>query len=407
MTTDTIASDETNTAAPEMDRGQSYLIGETIYLRGAELGDAKWATAWRAVPFPISAQLAEEQLKKSIPDDLEKWKTLLIACRRDDRRPVGSARIDERHDAASFLSLHSDPALGADGDRLQAEMLEAIVPWLSTEHNRPVVVLLTDVDCLPVTAAAERLGMQPAVRLRDGIWRDGALHDLIQYELYHPSWVTHLGDPGVGITDAGEPVLAPRSPAPRRDRSQPLPLPANALLGSERLALRPMQIDDAETIANLLRAEPDTSFGHSRYPYSAVAISDWAGTMSKEDVPKDIEFAVVLRESGELIGENGIYDIDWLARNGESGTWIYKPEYRGSGYGTEAKHLLLEYAFERLNLHMIWSWVKGRNPRSQAALRKQGYRDAGRTNWIGFGPDGFEDARMFDLLASEWRNARG
>jgi RimJ/RimL family protein N-acetyltransferase len=55
---------------------------------------------------------------------------------------------------------------------------------------------------------------------------------------------------------------------------------------------------------------------------------------------------------------------------------------------------------------MLWSWVKSRNPRSQAALRKQGYRDAGRLSWTNFGPDGFEDARMFDLLADEWRASR-
>ena len=47
-----------------------------------------------------------------------------------------------------------------------------------------------------------------------------------------------------------------------------------------------------------------------------------------------------------------------------------------------------------------------RNPRSQAATRKHGYRDAGRFTWIGYGPDGFENARMFDLLATEWRAAR-
>ena len=47
-----------------------------------------------------------------------------------------------------------------------------------------------------------------------------------------------------------------------------------------------------------------------------------------------------------------------------------------------------------------------RNPRSQAAIRKHGYRDAGRFTWTGYGPDGFENARMFDLLATEWRAAR-
>ena len=82
------------------------------------------------------------------------------------------------------------------------------------------------------------------------------------------------------------------------------------------------------------------------------------------------------------------------------------PQHRGQGYGTEAKLLLLEYAFDRLGLNMIWAWVKERNPRSQAALRKQGYRDAGRFTWSGYGPDGFENALMFDLLATEWRAAR-
>ena len=113
-----------------------------------------------------------------------------------------------------------------------------------------------------------------------------------------------------------------------------------------------------------------------------------------------------MRENGELIGENALYNLDWLARSAESGTWIYRPEFRSSGYGTEAKHLLLEYGFERLGLNMIWSWVKMLNTRSQAALRKQGYRDAGRLNWVNLGQGGFEDAAMFDILAAEWRAAR-
>jgi RimJ/RimL family protein N-acetyltransferase len=167
-----------------------------------------------------------------------------------------------------------------------------------------------------------------------------------------------------------------------------------------------MQVDDAETIANLIRREPDASFGHSRFPYSAIAFADWFGEMAEKDPAPDLELAVVLRETGELIGETGLYSIDWIARTAESGSWLYRAADRGQGYGTEAKLLLLEYAFDRLGLNMIWASVKERNPRSQAALRKQGYRDAGRFTWSGYGPDGFENARMFDLLATEWRAAR-
>ena len=103
----------------------------------------------------------------------------------------------------------------------------------------------------------------------------------------------------------------------------------------------------------------------------------------------------------------GLYAIDWRARTAESGWWLYRAEDRGKGYGTEANQLLLEYAFDHLGLNMIWAWVKSLNPRSQAGLRKQGYRDAGRFTWTGFGPDGFENALMFDILADEWRQARG
>ena len=90
---------------------------------------------------------------------------------------------------------------------------------------------------------------------------------------------------------------------------------------------------------------------------------------------------MVRRETGELIGETGLYSIDWIARNAESGCWLYRAEDRGPGCGTAAKLLVLQYAFERLGLNMIWAWVKQRNPRSQAAIRKQGYRDAGRFTW--------------------------
>jgi RimJ/RimL family protein N-acetyltransferase len=409
MTAATPAPDEPGSShpAPGRDGEQRYLVGDTVFLRGLELGDAAWATAWRPSPFPISVQQAEEQLRKSVPGQQARRVARLVACRRDDGRPVGSVLVDDSEATESVVALYADPALGPRGADLQAELLALVVPWLSAERQRPVVRLATDADLAPVMRRAEALGMRPAARLRDGVWRDGALHDRLFLDLLHPAWVERLGDPGPGIADAGPLVLAPRAPAPRRDHYRPPPLPPNALIGSERLALRPFQVEDAATVTTLLRREPDASFGHGRFPSSPIAFGEGYGEIGAHDPPEGFELAVVLRETGELFGEVGLYGIDWLARSAETGSWIYRAEQRGAGYGTEAKHLLLEYAFDRLGLHMLWSWVKSRNPRSQAALRKQGYRDAGRLSWTNFGPDGFEDARMFDLLAAEWRAGRG
>ena len=408
MTTETATEDATPPAAPERPAdAQSYLIGESIYLRGAQLSDARWATAWRQTPFPISAEKAEEHLKASVPKDAERHRALLIACRRDDGRPVGSARVDYGDPITASLTLHADPALGEAGGRVQAEMLAQLVPWVTGERFKPAVSLVTDADLTPVVTEAQRLGMRPAVRLRLGVWRDGAHRDRLFLELLNPVWVGRLGDPGAGIAEQRAPVAMPTARSPRRLPGESLPLPPNALIGSERLALRPMEVSDAETIANLIRAEPAPTFGHSRFPYSAITLAKWFNDMGESEPSGDFEFAVIRRDTGELIGETGLYSVDWIAGTAESGYWLYRAGDRGMGYGTEANLLLLEYAFDRLKLNMIWAWVKARNPRSQAALRKQGYRDAGRFTWSGYGPDGYENALMFDVLASEWRGWRG
>ncbi len=177
-------------------------------------------------------------------------------------------------------------------------------------------------------------------------------------------------------------------------------------MASDRLALRPLETGDAAAAARSTIQETEDSFGEGRIPGSPLLYAKWWGGHGEQVTPEEVQFAVVLRETGEAIGDNGLYNLDWVGRTAETGSFIYKPEHRGAGLGTEAKHLLLEYAFNRLGLHAIWSWVLVANTRSAAALRKQGYRDAGRIDWIGVGRGEFQSAFLFDLLAAEWRAAR-
>ncbi len=128
--------------------------------------------------------------------------------------------------------------------------------------------------------------------------------------------------------------------------------------------------------------------------------------LAKANPPNWARFGIVLRETDELIGANGIEFLDLLRRIGWTETEIWRPEHRSQGYGTEAKHLLLEYCFDRIGLHTVFSWVSEYNSRSAAALRKQGYREAGYFAWADFYQDGFTGGFCFDYLASEWRAAR-
>ena len=180
----------------------------------------------------------------------------------------------------------------------------------------------------------------------------------------------------------------------------------NAVVVGERIHLRPMEQADAEAIARWSMRETQTSFDTGRGLRSPIGYWVWNRKAAESEPPNWTRFAICLNSTGEPIGSNGLAFLDWINRTAESETEIVRPTYRGSGYGTEAKHLLLEYAFEVLGLHMVQSFAWAFNLPSCAALRKQGYRDAGRLAWTGIKNGEFVDDLVFDLLASEWRAAR-
>lgn len=385
---------------------QGFLVGDSLYLRQPEAADAGYAAAWHDSPYPIIRQRAEKIINEEFPKDGDRRITHLIACRRSDDIPVGAvvyhAYSWTSHSA--LVRVCANPALGDQAATVKAEILGIVIPWLSAEHRKMVVWAVLDAPEPELLAAATAVGMRPAVCLREAIWNDGTRHDQWTYELLHPRWIERLGDPGPGIRQA----IAPPAAVPTSRRvsiDQPTgPVPENALLVGKRVALRLSDPDDGKEISRQVRHETEADWSGGRWLPSASQLSRWFTESREKDLPESLLFAVILRETGKLIGGVDLTDLNWFHRTAETGSGINLPEYRGHGLGSEAKNLLLEYAFDHLNLHMIRSCVMSFNPRSQAALRKQGYRDAGRLQWRQQTDEGFADFVLFDLLASEWRS---
>ncbi len=384
--------------------GQQFLIGETLYLRGLEQADAQRATAWRGSLFPITTERAEELLKKNIPEQARtRRETRLVACRIIDDVPVGFVLYQSWDWRTVDVSLGAHIGLGPAAAAVKAEILCIVVPWLLLEREKMVVWVDVDADEAPVVAAAEAIGMHPAARLREAFWRDGARRDHLIYEVLHPSWVEQLGDPRAADSEPERRDDASRTPRAARAVADP---PGKAIMVGERVYLRPVEIDDAEKVGLWSRQERETFFDDGRAAQSGLGFAHLTRKLAEDDPPSWIRFAIVLRDGDEYIGSNGLDGIDWVHRTAETESFIDRAEHRGGGLGTEAKHLLLEYAFERLGLHMVRSFVFAPNTRSASALRKQGYRDAGRLRWAAFKDGKLADFFLFDLLAEEWRAAR-
>lgn len=381
-----------------------FLTGDTLYLRAWELADAAFSAAWRFSPYPINRQRAEKILKEDLPKQAHRGVTLMVACRRSDDVPVGAARVNDGDRRTAEVQIRANPALGDDAARVRAEIIRILIPWLATERNSMVVWIDLDGPSPEEIAAATGTGMRPAARLREAIWRDGERVDQWIYELLHPYWRERLGDPGPGIDAATDPPT--EVPGSRRVsiKNPTGPVPDNAILVSERLALRVSEPEDGRLISRMLRAETDPTWSRGRWVISPLHIEADIEDIHNQDPPETIILAIILRQTGEFLGELELTDIDHFHRTAETGSMIYTPAFRNQGYGTEAKNLLLEYAFDHLNMHMVKSFVWSFNPRSQAALAKQGYRTAGRLQWRAFTAKGVTNNVVFDLLASEWRS---
>ena len=180
----------------------------------------------------------------------------------------------------------------------------------------------------------------------------------------------------------------------------------NAVMVGERLYLRPLEAGDAEEITRASSEETETFFERGRVPASPIGFAHWVREQYRALPPEEVHFAVCLTADDRLLGTVTLRKIDYVNRTAETGTGLLRAEDRGRGYGSEAKHLLLGYAFDRLHLHALRSAVWAPNTRSAAALAKQGYRPAGRLRRDDVKDGVYRDELVFDLLRDEWLAAR-
>lgn len=127
----------------------------------------------------------------------------------------------------------------------------------------------------------------------------------------------------------------------------------------------------------------------------------WFDSLGKSD--RNHVFTIVDLKKDELpIGTMGIHGINWIDRTGTTGACILNPKYRDDGYGREAKKLLLEWAFESLNLEVILSEVVAFNERSIRYSLACGYREVARIpNWYLRKGERYEGV-ILQITKEEW-----
>jgi RimJ/RimL family protein N-acetyltransferase len=115
-----------------------------------------------------------------------------------------------------------------------------------------------------------------------------------------------------------------------------------------------------------------------------------------------LALAVVLRETGQLIGDLVLFWHSEEHRSGEIG-YVINPDLHGHGYATEAAGALLALAFDGLGLHRVTARIDEENPASAAVLRKLGMRQEAvlvENEWF---KGRWSTEVDFAILEEEWR----
>ena len=108
-----------------------------------------------------------------------------------------------------------------------------------------------------------------------------------------------------------------------------------------------------------------------------------------------------------LIGTISLPNIDWRNRTAEYGRFLIgHPDYRGGGYGKEAEFLLMDYAFNHLNLNRVWGDVLAGNQVALELDQQMGFRQEGTLRQQVFKNGAYLDVIRVGLLAEDFRRVR-
>lgn len=120
-----------------------------------------------------------------------------------------------------------------------------------------------------------------------------------------------------------------------------------------------------------------------------------------EQPRRKFQLAVVLKESGQLIGDCGIRKSSLSAHEADIGYEI-APDHWGHGYATEAARAIVRFGFAELNVHRIWAWCIADNAASARVLEKLGLKFEGRLREKEHFKDRWWDTLLYAILENEW-----
>ena len=143
---------------------------------------------------------------------------------------------------------------------------------------------------------------------------------------------------------------------------------------TEHLRIRKFELEDAQCLyENHLEEEVKKWIPNESYAdieETKCAINFYVDCVNCKRLPYVL--AVELKETGELIGDTGINEVEGRSKEVEIGYGICK-RYSGKGYATELVKAMAEFTVGAFGINILYGRVMRGNNASVRVLEKNGY----------------------------------
>lgn len=178
----------------------------------------------------------------------------------------------------------------------------------------------------------------------------------------------------------------------------------NYILETEMIRLEPLKVSHIPHLLTYSLNQPEI-WKFSSIP--AIGEDNFKNyvQIALDNRERHMEYAFVVfdKRTNEYAGSTRFYDIQLHNKTVQIGYTWYGQQFHGNGLNKHCKYLLLEFAFEKMNLERVEFRADNTNERSKAAMKSIGCKVDGvlRSNMLKL--DGSRrDSIVLSILREEW-----
>jgi RimJ/RimL family protein N-acetyltransferase len=182
-----------------------------------------------------------------------------------------------------------------------------------------------------------------------------------------------------------------------------MPRVLNIILESERVLLRPLSLDDEQSLQHVADDDALWIYGLNDLSKSGELNKYILKALTDRDDDTAAVWVIIDKKTNLIAGCTRLAEISWKDERGQIGwTWIGR-DFQGSGLNKEMKFLILSYGFEVLGLNRIEFKADERNHQSRQALLSIGATREGILRQHMKIHNGYiRNTVFYSILRSEW-----